>query len=160
MYCVKDLTINGGSIEIKQEDAAALGIGIISSEKLTVAGGSINVYGNDDAMNAKYFAMTGGTVNASAIDLFVAGFDPAAGGLVFGSDGICRLVYKAELSGGTLTLVALDRMNPDVPTFFSQNLVLDGMKVSGGDNTDALAEKDTSTYAYTDSCIRIEKEGN
>ena len=79
LYCVKDLTINGGSIEIKQEDAAALGVGIISSEKLTIAGGNITVYGNDDAMNAKTFAMTGGTVNASAVDLFLAGFDPETG---------------------------------------------------------------------------------
>ena len=160
LYCVKDLTINGGSIEIKQEDAAALGVGIISSEKLTIAGGNITVYGNDDAMNAKYFAMTGGTVNASAVDLFVAGFDPETGEFVFGSDGVCRLVYKAELSGGSLTLTALERMNPDVPTFFSNDLVLDGMKVSGGEGADALTEKDTSTYTYTDTCIRIEKEAN
>ena len=111
-------------------------------------------------MNAKYFAMTGGTVNASAVDLFLAGFDPSTEEFIFGSDGVCRLVYKAELSGGTLTLVALDRMNPDVPTFFSQNLVLDGMKVSGGDTTDALAQKDASIYTYTDTCIRIEKEAN
>jgi hypothetical protein len=160
LYCVKDLTINDGSITIKEENASALGVGIISSEKLTVAGGSINVYGNDDAMNAKYFAMTGGTVNASAVDLFVAGFDPAAGGLVFGSDGVCRLVYKAELSGGSLTLTALERMNPDVPTFFSNDLVLDGMKVSGGEGADALKERDASNYTYTDTCIRIEKEAN
>jgi hypothetical protein len=160
LYCVNNLTVNGGSITIKREEASALGIGIISSEKLTVAGGSINVYGNDDAMNAKYFAMTGGTVNASAVDLFVAGFDPAAGGLVFGSDGVCRLVYKAELSGGSLTLTALERMNPDVPTFFSNDLVLDGMKVSGGEGADALEERDASNYTYTDTCIRIEKEAN
>ena len=160
LYCVKDLTINGGSIEIKQEEAAALGIGIISSEKLTIAGGNISVYGNDDAMNAKTFAMTGGTVNASAVDLFLAGFDPETGDFVFGSDGVCRLVNKAEFTGGSLTLVALERMNPDVPTFFSKDLVLDGMKVSGGDSADTLTEKDTSTYAYTDTCIRIEKEVN
>ena len=160
LYCVKDLTVNGGNITIKEENASALGVGIISSEKLTVAGGNVNVFGNDDAMNAKYFAMTGGTVNASAVDLFVAGFNPETGEFVFGSDGVCRLVYKAELSGGTLTLTALERMNPDVPTFFSNDLVLDGMKVSGGDSTDALAEKDTSAYTYTDTCIRFEKEVN
>ena len=160
LYCVKDLTINGGSIEIKQEDAAALGVGIISSEKLTIAGGNITVYGNDDAMNAKTFAMTGGTVNASAVDLFLAGFDPETGEFVFGSDGVCRLVNKAEFSGGSLTLVALERMNPDVPTFFSKDLATHGMKVSGGDSADTLTEKDTSTYAYTDNCIRIEKEVN
>jgi hypothetical protein len=34
------------------------------------------------------------------------------------------------------------------------------MKVSGGDSADTLTEKDTSTYAYTDTCIRIEKEVN
>ena len=160
LYCVKDLTINGGSIEIKQEDAAALGVGIISSEKLTIAGGNITVYGNDDAMNAKTFAMTGGTVNASAVDLFLADFDPETGEFVFGSDGVCRLVNKAEFSGGSLTLVALERMNPDVPTFFSKDLATHGMKVSGGDSADTLTEKDTSTYAYTDNCIRIEKEVN
>jgi hypothetical protein len=70
------------------------------------------------------------------------------------------LVYKAELSGGSLTLTALERMNPDVPTFLSNDLVLDGMKVSGGEGADALTEKDTSTYTYTDTCIRIEKEVN
>ena len=160
LYCVKDLTINGGSITIKEENASALGIGIISSEKLTIAGGEIAVYGNDDAMNAKTFAMTGGTVNASAVDLFIAGFDPNTGGPVFGSDGVCRLVNKAEFSGGSLTLTALERMNPDVPTFFSKDLATYGMKVSGGDRADALTEKDSSTYTYTDTCIRIEKEAN
>ena len=160
LYCVQDLTINGGNIEIAQEEAAALGVGIISSEKLTIAGGDIAVYGNDDAMNAKTFAMTGGTVNASAVDLFLAGINPETGEFIFGSDGVCRLVNKAEFSGGSLTLTALERMYPDVPTFFSKDLTLDGMKVSGGDSADALAEKDTSTYAYTDTCICIQKEGN
>lgn len=160
LYCVNDLTINGGSITIKQEEAAALGVGIISSEKLTIAGGNITVYGNDDAMNAKTFAMTGGTVNASAVDLFLAGVNPETGEFVFGSDGVCRLVNKAEFSGGSLTLTALERMYPDVPTLFSKDLTVDGMKVSGGDTPDALAEKDTSTYTYIDSCIRIEKEGD
>ena len=160
LYCVKDLTINDGSIEIKQEEAAALGVGIISSEKLTIAGGSINVYGNDDAMNAKTFAMTGGTVNASAVDLFLAGMNPETGEFMFGSDGVCRLVNKAEFSGGSLTLTALERMYLDVPTFFSKDLTVEGMKVSGGNTRDALAEKDTSTYTYIDTCIRIEKEGD
>lgn len=160
LYCVKDLTINGGNITIKQEEASALGVGIISSEKLTIAGGNIDVYGNDDAMNAKFFAMTGGTVNVSAADLFVAGINPETGGLVFASDGVCRLVYKAELSGGLLTITALQRMYPDVPTFLSNDLVLDGMRVSGGDSADALSNKDASTYTYTDTCIRIEKEVN
>ena len=160
LYCVKDITINDGNIEIKREEAVALGVGIISSEKLTIAGGNITVYGNDDAMNAKTFAMTGGTVNASAVDLILAGVNPETGGFVFGSDGVCRLVNKAEFSGGSLTLTALERMNPDVPTFFSKDLTVDGMKVSGGNTPDALAEKDTSTYTYTDTCIRIEKEGD
>jgi hypothetical protein len=90
----------------------------------------------------------------------LAGFDPETGEFVFGSDGVCRLVYKAELSGGSLTLVALERMNPDVPTFFSNDLVLDGMKVCGGEGADALEERDASNYTYTDTCIRIEKEAN
>lgn len=160
LYCVKDLCINGGNIEIKQEEAAALGIGIISSEKLSITGGNIIVYGNDDAMNAKTFSMTGGTVNASAVDFFVAGLNPETGELVFSSDGVCRLVNKAEFSGGSLTLVALQRTNVNIPTFLSKDLALEGMKVSGGETSDALEEKDASTYTYTDTCIRIEKEVN
>ena len=160
LYCVKDLTVNGGNIEIKEEEASALGVGIISSEKLTVAGGSISVYGNDDAMNAKTFAMTGGTVNAYAHDLFLAGFDPDTWEPIFGSDGVCRLVNKAEFFGGSLTLTALERANPAVPTFFSKDLVLSGMTVKGGEASDSLAVKDTDTYTYTDTCIRIEKGVN
>ena len=160
VYCVNDLTVNGGSIEIKEEEASALGIGIISSEKLTITGGNINVYGNDDAMNAKEFVMTGGTVNASAVDVFLSGFNPETWEPVFGSDGVCRLVYKADISGGSFTIVSLERMYPDVPILFSTGLTLDGMKVSGGDTADALAERDASTYTYTDSCIRIEREVN
>ena len=160
LYCVKDLAVNGGSIEIKREDAAALGIGIIASEKLTITGGSIDVYGNDDAMNAKTFAMTGGTVSASAVDRFLIGFNPETGP-VFASDGVCRLVNHAEFSGGSLTLTALDRTGTDTtPTFLSKDLVLDGMSVSGGDTVDTLREKDSTTYTYTDICIRIEREGN
>ena len=160
LYCVKDLTVNGGSIEIKREDAAALGIGIIASEKLTITGGSIDVYGNDDAMNAKTFSMSGGNVSASAVDRFLIGFNPETGP-VFASDGVCRLVYRAEFSGGSLTLTALDRTSTDAtPTFLSNDLVLDGMIVSGGDTVDTLTDKDSTTYTYTDICIRIEREGN
>ena len=157
LYCVKDLVINGGNIQIKQEDAEALGVGIISSEKLTIAGGNVTVYGNDDAMNAKTFAMTGGTVNASAVDLFLAGFDPETWDPIFGSDGVCRLVNKAELSGGSFTITALERANPEIPTFFSKDLILDGMTVKGGESVDTLVEKDISAYNYDDTCIRIEK---
>ena len=160
LYCVKDLTINGGNIEIKQEEATALGIGIISSEKLTIAGGNISVYGNDDAINAKTFAMTGGTVNASAIDLFLQGFDPSTEQFIFGSDGVCRLVNKAEFSGGLFTLTAIKRMNPEVPTLYSKDITIDGMMVSGGESRESLAEKDIPTYTYTDTCIRLEKEVN
>ena len=157
LYCVKDLTINGGKIEITKEEASALGVGIIASEKLTIAGGDISVYGNDDAMNAKYFEMTGGTVNACANDLFLAGFDPDTYMPIFGSDGVCRLVYQAKFSGGSLTLTALERQNPDVPTFFSYDLVLNGVTVKGGEASGELADKDTATYTYTDTCIRFEK---
>ena len=158
LYCVQDLVVNGGTVSIREENAAALAIGVISSEKLTVAGGTLQVYGNDDAMNAKYFEMTGGTVRASAVDLFLAGFDPTTGDFVFGSDGVCRLVLGAEFSGGSFALAALERMDRAVPTLYSINLVLEGMRVSGGEGEDSLAEKDISTYAYTDTYIRIEKE--
>ena len=160
LYCAKNLNINDGSIVIKQEEAAALAIGIISSEKLTINGGDITVYGNDDAMNAKTFAMTGGTVNACAVDVYLAGFDPEMGIPLFGSDGVCRLVNKAEFTGGSLTLTALERVNPDTPAFFSKDLSLEGMKVYGGETVEDLAMMDPASYAYTDTCIRIEKEAN
>ena len=79
---------------------------------------------------------------------------------MFGSDGVCRLVNKAEISGGSFTITALERSNPLIPTFFSKDLVLSGVTVKGGDTSDALTEKDTATYTYTDTCIRIEKEGD
>jgi hypothetical protein len=47
-----------------------------------------------------------------------------------------------------------------VPTFYSKDLTLEGMTVKGGDTVDGLTGKDAATYTYTDTCIRIEKEGS
>ena len=40
------------------------------------------IHQNSRRRNAKYFAMTGGTVNARAVDLFLAGFNPETGDFV------------------------------------------------------------------------------
>lgn len=147
LYCVKDLTVNGGNIRIDPKDSQFLAVGLISSQKLTIAGGNISVYGFDDAMNAKTFAMTGGTVNASAIDLF-----PPM------SDGACRLVNKAEFSGGEMAIMVLGEGG--APALYSKDLSLGGMKVLGGKTKDDLAQKDPQSYKYADTCILITKEAN
>ena len=146
LYCIKDVNVNGGSIRINSDDALFLAVGLISSENLNIAGGDVSVYGFDDAMNAKTYTMTGGMVNAEAVDIY--------------ADGVCRLVNKAEFSGGEMTLAALERMNPASITLYSNDLALDDMKVLGGENRDTLAAKDASNYAYTDTWICIVKEGD
>ena len=146
LYCVQELVINGGKIAIDPMESQMLAIGLIASEKLSITGGYLSVYGFDDAMNAKTFVMTGGKVNADAVDLF--------------ADGACRLVNKAEFSGGELTVSCLMKMDPESITLYSKDLVLNGMSVSGGDFVENLAEKDAADYEYKDACIRIEKEVN
>ena len=143
LYCVKDLVINDGSICTSPENAMLLAVGLIASENMTVNGGNISVYGFDDAINAKTFAMTGGTADVSSVDIF--------------SDGVCRLVHKADFSGGSMTLTALDKTAPESITLFSTDLTLNGVILKGGDTADSLDKKNPSDYDYTDSCIRIEE---
>ena len=147
LYCVKDVTVNGGKIFVDPEDSQMLAISLISSETLTINGGEHSLYGFDDAMNARYFSMAGGTVNADAIDIF--------------SDGVCRLVKKAEFTGGTMTLNCLMKMAPDSITLYSEDgPIFTGMTILGGNSPEELAVKDAASYEYKDICIRIEKEGN
>lgn len=129
LYSVGDININGGSITISQEDSQLLAVGLISSETLTISGGEHSIYGIDDAINSRHFLMTGGSVNAQALD--------------FPADAVCRLVMSAQFSGGDMTITALDKADPSIPVLFSKDLKTEGMKIDG---------------ELTDSCLRIVKE--
>ena len=145
IYSAKDLEINGGNITINSQTATNLAIGLISSGNLKIKGGNINLYAFDDAINARNFEISGGVVNATAEDLFA----PL-------SDGVCRLVSKAEFMGGQMNIVLLNK-NAVSPILYSTNLILQGVKVLGGENKDSLSEK-SADYDYIDNFIRIEKE--
>lgn len=145
LYCTTDILISGGTVNISEENAPYLAVGLIASEKITVNAGAVNAYGLDDAINAKFFEMTGGTVDALALD--------------FSTDGVCRLVYGAKFTGGEMTLSYVERLAPDSITLVSRDLSLEGVSVYGGDSRDGLSKKDES-YTYTDAYIRIAKEEN
>jgi hypothetical protein len=129
LYSVGDININGGSITISPEDSQLLAVGLISSETLTISGGEHSIYGIDDAINSRHFLMTGGSVDAKALD--------------FSADAVCRLVMSAQFSGGDMTITALDKTDPSIPVLFSRDLKTEGMKTNG---------------ELTDSCMRIIKE--
>ena len=129
LYSVGDINVNGGKITVSPETSKLLAVGLISSETLTVSGGEHSVYGLDDAINSKHFVMTGGVVNAEALD--------------FSGDAVCRLVVSAQFTGGDMTITAFDKTASSVPTLFSRDLKTEGMKMSG---------------KLTDKCLRITKE--
>jgi len=129
LYSVGDININGGSINISPEDSQLLAVGLISSETLIISGGEHSIYGIDDAINSRHFLMTGGSVDAQALD--------------FSGDAVCRLVMSAQFSGGDMTITALDKADPSIPVLFSKDLKTEGMKING---------------ELTDSCLRIVKE--
>lgn len=129
LYSVGDINIEGGKITISPEDSQLLAVGLISSETMTISGGEHSIYGLDDAINSKHFVMTGGTVNAQALD--------------FSGDAVCRLVISAQFSGGDMTLTSFDKVDPSGPTLFSRDLKTEGMKISG---------------ELTDPILRIVKE--
>ena len=141
LYCVKDVNILGGNIRIDAEDSRFLAVGLISSELLTIAGGHVSVYGIDDAINARNFRMTGGVVEAKSMDV--------------SGDAVCRMYYLAEFTGGELTLENRMPQPAAGPQLFSNNLRVEGMKVSGGKDSRSLSDKDINNYGYTDACIRI-----
>lgn len=129
LYSVGDINIEGGKITISPEDSQLLAVGLISSETMTISGGEHSIYGLDDAINSKHFVMTGGTVNAQALD--------------FSGDAVCRLVISAQFSGGDMTLTSFDKVDPSGPTLYSRDLKTEGMKISG---------------ELTDPVLRIVKE--
>ena len=129
LYSVGDINIEGGKITISPEDSQLLAVGLISSETMTISGGEHSIYGLDDAINSKHFVMTGGTVNAQALD--------------FPGDAVCRLVISARFSGGDMTLTSFEKVDPSGPTLFSRDLKTEGMKISG---------------ELTDPILRIVKE--
>lgn len=144
LYCTTDILISGGTVNISEENAPYLAVGLIASEKLTVNAGTVNVYGLDDAMNAKYFEISGGVVDAVALD--------------YTADGVCRLVYGAKFTGGEMTISFVERLVPDSVTVVSNDITLDGVSVFGGETKDTLIKMDETSYSYTDSYIRIAKE--
>lgn len=146
LYCTTDILVSGGTVNIREENAPYLAVGLIASEKITVKAGNVSAYGLDDAINAKYFEMTGGVVDAVALD--------------YSMDGVCRLVYGAKFSGGEMTLSYVERFMPDSITLVSNDLTLDGMSVFAGENADSLTKIDSAEYDYTDSYIRIAREEN
>jgi hypothetical protein len=142
IYSLKNLVVNGGKITINFQTATLLGVGLISSEILKINGGNINLYGFDDAINTPRFEMYGGIVNATALDVF--------------SDGVCRLVKKAEFVCGEFNIALL---NPPAQNhiLYSQDYVVQGMSVYGGVDEDNLTLKDAD-YDYIDDFIKIKKE--
>ena len=143
IYSVKDLEINGGNIHINPDDSQLMAVGLITSGQLTINGGKVSVYGLDDAINAKFTHIAGGEVLAQALDYF--------------ADGVCRLVTKAEITGGVFTISDMQH-NPKSVKLFSNDLHLNGVSIVAGANETSVAKKEINNYGYTDPYIRIEKE--
>ena len=143
IYSVKDLEINGGNIYINPNDSRLMAVGMIASEYLRVTGGKVSVYGLDDAMNAKFTHISGGEVLAQSLDYF--------------ADGVCRLVTKAELTGGVFTISDMQH-NPKSVKLFSNELQLSGVQIIAGADETSAQKQEINNYGYTDPYIRIEKE--
>ena len=143
LYSVKDLEISGGNIHIDPNDSRLMAVGLIASEHLRVTGGKVSVYGLDDAMNAKFTHISGGEVLAQSLDYF--------------ADGVCRLVTKAELTGGMFTISDMQH-NPKSVKLFSNNLQLSGVQIVAGADEASAQKQEINNYGYTAPYIRIEKE--
>ena len=142
-YSVAGLEINGGTIRISPDDSQLLAVGLITSGQLTITGGNISTYGLDDAINAKFTHISGGAVLAQSLDYF--------------ADGVCRLVTKAEISGGVFTISDMQH-KPKSMKLFSNDLRLDSVHIIAGANETSAVRKEIDNYGYTDPYIRIEKE--
>ena len=143
LYSVSELEINGGNIHINPDDSQLMAVGLITSGQLTINGGKVSVYGLDDAINAKLTHIAGGELLAQALDYF--------------ADGVCRLVTKAEITGGVFTISDMQH-NPKSVKLFSNDLHLNGVSIVAGANETSVAKKEINNYGYTDPYIRIEKE--
>ena len=142
-YSVAGLEINGGTIRISPDDSQLLAVGLITSGQLTINGGEVSVYGLDDAINAKFTHISGGEVLAQSLDYF--------------TDGVCRLVTKAEITGGVFTISDMQH-NPKSVKLFSNDLHLNGVSILAGANDTSVIKQEINNYGYTDPYIRIEKE--
>ncbi|MBO5816597.1 MAG: carbohydrate-binding domain-containing protein [Paludibacteraceae bacterium] len=142
-YSVADLEINGGTIRINPDDSRLMAVGLITSGQLTINGGNISAYGLDDAINAKFTHISGGEVLAQSLDYF--------------ADGVCRLVTKAEITGGVFTIADMQH-NPKSVKLFSNDLHLNGVSILAGANDTSVIKQEINNYGYTDPYIRIEKE--
>jgi hypothetical protein len=142
-YSVAGLEINGGTIRISPDDSQLLAVGLITSGQLTITGGNISAYGLDDAINAKFTHISGGAVLAQSLDYF--------------ADGVCRLVTKAEITGGVFTISDMQH-KPKSMKLFSNDLRLDSVHIIAGANEASAVRKEIDNYGYTDPYIRIEKE--
>ena len=143
LYSVSELEINGGNIHINPDDSQLMAVGLITSGQLAINGGEVSVYGLDDAINAKFTHIAGGEVLAQSLDYF--------------TDGVCRLVTKAEITGGVFTISDMQH-NPKSVKLFSNDLHLNGVSIVAGANETSVAKKEINNYGYTDPYIRIEKE--
>ncbi len=143
LYTVKGLEINGGTIRISPDDSRLMAVGVITSGDLKVRGGHVSAYGLDDAINAKCTHISGGEVLAQSLDYF--------------ADGVCRLVTKAEITGGVFTISDMQH-NPKSVKLFSNDLQLDSVQIIAGANETNAIRKEIDNYGYTDPYIRIEKE--
>ena len=143
LYSVSELEINGGNIHINPDDSQLMAVGLITSGQLTINGGEVSVYGLDDAINAKFTHIAGGEVLAQSLDYF--------------TDGVCRLVTKAEITGGVFTISDMQH-NPKSVKLFSNDLRLDSVYITAGANETSAVRKEIDNYGYTDPYIRIEKE--
>lgn len=143
LYCVKDLEINGGRVNINPEDSRMMAVGLIATGNLSITGGDVSVYGLDDAINARNTRISGGLVMAQSLDYF--------------ADGVCRLVEKAELTGGVLTICDLQRNLKSVK-LFSNDLQLGHVQLLAGTHEANADRRTLENYGYTDPYIRIEKE--
>ena len=143
LYSVKDVEISGGNIHIAPNDSRLMAVGMIASDHLRITGGTVSVYGLDDAMNAKFTHISGGEVFAQALDYF--------------ADGVCRLVAKALLTGGVFTISDMQH-NPKSMKLFSKDLQLSGVQIIAGADETSAQKQEINNYGYTDPYIRIEKE--
>ena len=142
LYSTQNIDIRGGSIKIKQENAFQLGIGLISSGSINISGGNLELYGFDDAMNTKLYSQTGGHIVTSALDIF--------------GDGACRLVEKATIMDGFLSVNILMVPSISYPCLLSKDLTLsDSLTIKGGSDVSNIEEKDKSSYIFDDVYVEI-----
>ena len=136
VYAMGNIEISGGVVNAGL-DTAFTAVGLISSAKIKVAGGEVSAYGLDDAINCVEFELANGTVKAESLD--------------FSTDGVCRLVNKFTVGGGSLEAELLAKGETAVPVIFSGDIQFaDGFTPSIKAGTGAEFASDISDYASYD----------